>query len=282
VGSHIDKHGTTTYTATKDSNGNVTISASGNGYHPGQTAEVSIDSNKSAADKGAPNSLANTTNSADKHLAGGNSLPASVVKVGTAAEKGTVVEPGFSYADPAVKENDVVGQISDKNPANGYSDYDEADRAASALYGPDAAKSKREYGYVIVPKDGRYYFTNPTIGYVAGTKVEWQGKTIDAGGAVDWYAPKALPWIRLGHTHPDQLDSFSNNDIKAVFDPTSRGRSVSIAHGVSMTNSSGEYHLFDPTTYCQGKSCSAGQLQDIYEHAVTEGHGLDVPGTPLY
>ncbi|HKU17658.1 MAG TPA: RHS repeat-associated core domain-containing protein [Candidatus Saccharimonadales bacterium] len=44
LGSHIATHGNTTFTGTLDKNGNLHVSASGNGFGLGQTAEVSVDS----------------------------------------------------------------------------------------------------------------------------------------------------------------------------------------------------------------------------------------------
>jgi len=176
------------------------------------------------------------------------------------------VVPGFVYQDPNDPRNKVAGEISSLNPEGGFSDLEVADEFASSLYGKQGKQDGREYAWTIEDKNGSYFFTNPYVGYKEDAKVEWNGKTVSAGGRVTFaYSPKTS--VRIGHSHPDSGNKFSDNDIRAVI--TRRG-AVKVKFGISFVTDDGKYRVFNPSEK------NRGQLRRIYKRAVTNGKGLEV------
>ena len=105
LGSHIATHGNTTFTGTLDKNGNLHVSASGNGFGLGQTAEVTVASHggngaqNSSQGPGTGQTLGNSSNQ------GANTAPASSGNVAQAnAATGSHTQPGHFLNDQELKQ----------------------------------------------------------------------------------------------------------------------------------------------------------------------------------
>ncbi|MGH8320612.1 MAG: hypothetical protein ACRESI_01525, partial [Gammaproteobacteria bacterium] len=199
-------HGQTTITTTKEANGNTVQTASGNGFHMGETAEVSVDSHggngQENSQQGAGSLIATTKS---QGAGTGNTVATQAATVSASAGGPNVSNVGSgdgSASNPTQTQYDTsIEQSGFKSPAD-------AARAMGEKNEDSSVKNHQEYqaGIVKVGK-GNYGYVTPITGAPGATVVNIRGYS-DA-----IYARYGDAYIAFAHTHFDSNENFSPYDV---------------------------------------------------------------------